>query len=94
LPQRPIDEGAAVLPLSSDLDLPRIRDLVKELLVLLAANRFDALDQFRALRILVGNSALARQFDDLGQLVDSFQFGMARQRLEEIAQAQGWDQPR
>lgn len=94
LPQRPIEEGAAVLPLSSDLDLPRIRDLVKELLVLLAANRFDALDQFRALRILVGNSALARQFDDLGQLVDSFQFGMARQRLEEIAQAQGWDQPR
>ena len=52
---------------------------------MLEKNKFDAIDQFRRLKVLVDGTALAAEFEELDALVQALRFDQVLKRLRASA---------
>jgi len=89
------------LPAGSAADLPppaalasfdaeRVQELIRQLMVMLAEHRFDAVGCFRDLQTSVANTTAAAAIHEAGKLMDDLRFDQVSQRLRDFAHAQGW----
>jgi CheY-like chemotaxis protein len=72
------------------IDRPRIAAMVTELEPLLAAQRFDAIDRFRALQDALAGTEVADEIAVVGRLVAELRLESALEHLRRIAVANGW----
>jgi CheY-like chemotaxis protein len=78
----------AVAPLAVTdqlLDVARVAALVDELLPLLAQNKFDAIDRFRALQEAVAGTIMAAEINETGRLLEGLNFAGVLARLRHLA---------
>jgi PAS domain S-box-containing protein len=73
-----------------DLDTQRIAPILARLLTLLAENRFDAVDVFRALQTAVAGTAVEEAVAEAALPLSEFQFRASRERLLALIEKQGW----
>ena len=72
------------------VDTPRIAAMVAELEPLLAAQKFDAVDRFRALQGALAGTDAADEIAEVGRLVSELRLASALEHLQRIAVANGW----
>ncbi len=77
-------EASPVAPLKP-LDQQQFSALLVELEPMLEKNKFDAIDQFRRLKVLVDGTALAAEFEELDALVQALRFDQVLKRLRASA---------
>jgi signal transduction histidine kinase/DNA-binding response OmpR family regulator len=83
----------AVLDQSPDTD--RLATLADEIMLLLAKSKFDAFARFKELQVSVAGTNLAGtgvsvEIEEIGSIMEVFEFDTARQRLRRLAEAQAW----
>ena len=83
------EQGAAVC--NRPVDLPQLKVLLQVLLPLLAENKFDALDHFKAVQECVAQTALEAEIAEAGKPLSVLQFNIAHDRLCQIVRAYGWE---
>lgn len=72
------------------LDIPRIQNLLGELLPLLEQNRFSAIAKFEELHSLVAGTTAETAIDAARQPLAELRFDRVRECLQSAAQANGW----
>lgn len=72
------------------LDIPKIQDILGELLPLLEQNRFSAIAKFEELHNLVAGTTAATAIDAARQPLAELRFDRVRECLQAIAQVNGW----
>jgi len=68
---------------SAPVDM-RVVLLIKEILPLLALNKFDALRRFKELQQAVANTCLEEEMAQIGQMLGEFQFELVLKRLQKM----------
>jgi hemerythrin-like metal-binding protein/PAS domain S-box-containing protein len=73
------------------VDAPSVITLLRKILPLLVANRFDAIEQFQALQEVVAGTTLEEDVAEVGQHLEHLLFVQALDRLRKLAQRNGWE---
>ena len=72
-------------------DRAEIAARVKEILPLLAQNKFDALLRFKELQALAAGSDMAAELDEIGKNLEALRFDLTFERLSRLAADRGLD---
>ncbi len=73
------------------IDVPRIMELVRQLMPLLEENNFDALDYFNSVQKELVGTEVAEEIAEVGELLKVFRFGAAVERLRKMLSIRGWE---
>ena len=78
---------------SRPVDPTQIQALLAKLIPLLAENKYDALNQYKALQQAVARTTLEEKIRQAGEPLQEFKFSTTLTHLREIAHEQGWEIP-
>jgi PAS domain S-box-containing protein len=81
----------ANLPSMSEDENRRAAELVREIVPLLAQNKFDAFSRFRQLEEAVVGTLVATEIAEASRLLSEFRFDLALECLQHIAVRHGWE---
>ena len=87
------DASCDTLTPSRTIDVDRINVILKELLPLLAANRFDAISLFNDLRAEVSGTLVSEALAVIGNHLEQLNFSACLAQLRQVAQQEGWRAP-
>lgn len=91
LPAAPVNPSQVdtLAATTQPVDTHRFIALVDEIAPLLAQNKFNALERFKELQVVMVGTALAAEIDEIGGILETFRFDQALERLNQITAAFG-----
>ena len=84
-------QDSTPVPVYKPVDVAHVRTLLLEIMPLLAHSKFASIACFRQLQDALAGTALEDDVTQTARLLQEFRFDRVQQRLQQMAQQQGWE---